>query len=232
MRRFLPAVCALALMSGATELGAQRRLNDPQAWITADDYPSAALAAKQEGLVILHFDVSETGRVENCSVEQDATAIPELIKTTCRLVMERARYAPAGDETGGTIRSSDVIFVNWRLPPGTTSATETDLGGATPTMLPFGLFDPQDLAPRDPSAPRGEEIHAEFAITPAGRTEQCQILVEQRHARTYGFICERLTDEARFQPPVDERGQPFAVKGRLRMEIMSRIIRRVPLPIF
>ena len=229
MRRLLSAVCALTLMSGASELGAQRRLNDPQEWITADDYPPAALAAKQEGLVILHYDISETGRIENCSVEQDATAIPDLIKTTCRLVMERARYAPAGDEAGGTTRSSDAIFVHWKLPPGTTSATETDLGGATPTMMPFSLFTPDDLAPRSPSAPKGEEVHAEFAITPAGRVEQCQVLGERRQARTYGFICEPLTEQARFQPPVDEQGQPFAVKGRLRVEIFSRIIRRVPI---
>lgn len=228
MRPFLPAI-ALLLMSGSTVLSAQQRLNDPREWITADDYPPAALAAQQEGIVILHYDVSEAGHVENCTVEQDVTAIPELIETTCRLVMERARYAPAGDEAGRATRSDDAVFVHWRLPPGTTSAAETDFGGAFPTMMPFSVVSQEDLAPRLPSAPKGEEVHAEFAITPAGRIEHCQVQGGRRKARELQFICDRLTDAARFRPPVDEAGQPIATKGRIMIELVSTVVRRVPI---
>ncbi len=225
MHQLLRASALTALILGSGELAAQRRLNDPRDWVTSDDYPPVALSAKQQGLVILHYEISETGHVENCTVEQDIAAIPELIETTCRLVMQRARYAPGSDPSGQPKRTSDVAFVRWNLPPGATSVGETDFGGAIPTQMPFGLFSPDDLAPR--SGPEhGQTIYAEFAITSDGRIEECELRGEQQVTRnTRG--CSLLTKDARFQPPVDENGQPFATKGRLAIKVVTQTIRRV-----
>lgn len=86
--------------------------NSPNTWLTPSDFPADALADDQSGIVHVRLDVGEGGEVLGCYViaHTDPDAFSE---TTCRLIRERARMAPALDEQGAPIRSYYVTTVRW-----------------------------------------------------------------------------------------------------------------------
>ncbi len=63
------------------------------------DYPRAAYRAGVGGTVYLRFVVGTNGRITECSVTR-SSGNAELDATTCRLLIERRRYAPARDAHG------------------------------------------------------------------------------------------------------------------------------------
>jgi protein TonB len=80
-----------------------------------EDYPAAAMRAGEQGKVGFHLTVGADGRPTACSVTASSgSAI--LDSTTCGLLMRRARFSPARDETGRpTIGTFDSSFT-WSLP--------------------------------------------------------------------------------------------------------------------
>lgn len=84
-------------------------------WITNDDYPAEALRNNWQGRVAISWTIDETGRVTDCIVlESSGHAV--LDETSCRLLLNRARYIPALDGEGRPVRSSDYRRIVWRLP--------------------------------------------------------------------------------------------------------------------
>lgn len=75
-------------------------------WLSGEirnrDYPRAPSTAGVGGTVVAHFDVTPEGRVANCRVVR-SSGVPELDWTTCRLLTERFRYAPARDAAGNPV---------------------------------------------------------------------------------------------------------------------------------
>ncbi|WP_380872665.1 hypothetical protein ACFB49_35830 [Sphingomonas sp. DBB INV C78] len=75
-------------------------------WISGtikdSDYPRAASRVKVGGTVVVHFDVRTDGRVSNCRVAT-SSGNADLDRTTCQLVEQRFRYAPATDATGRAV---------------------------------------------------------------------------------------------------------------------------------
>jgi len=67
--------------------------------IRDSDYPRAAYRAGIGGTVYLRFVVGMNGRITECSVTR-SSGNADLDATTCRLLMERRRYAPARDAQG------------------------------------------------------------------------------------------------------------------------------------
>ena len=67
--------------------------------IRDSDYPRAAYRAGIGGTVYLRFVVGTNGRITECSVTR-SSGNAELDATTCRLLIERRRYAPARDAQG------------------------------------------------------------------------------------------------------------------------------------
>lgn len=66
------------------------------------DLPRSVRAVGGTGTVVVGFEVSEAGRVRGCRVEE-SSGYPELDATTCRLIEQRFRYAPARDRAGRAI---------------------------------------------------------------------------------------------------------------------------------
>ena len=66
--------------------------------ITNRDYPKAALRAGASGTVRTRFTVGVNGRVSGCVVTA-SSGNAELDATTCRLITQRFRFAPARDAT-------------------------------------------------------------------------------------------------------------------------------------
>jgi protein TonB len=85
-------------------------------WLKQSDYPAESLAAREQGEITASFDVTETGRIENCRVIRSSGHL-RLDDATCPIIEERARYRPAADAKGVPVRSSDVRAWRWILPP-------------------------------------------------------------------------------------------------------------------
>jgi len=80
------------------------------------DYPAAALAAREQGDVGFNLDVGANGQVTACTVTRSSgsTALDD---ATCRLISSRARFTPALDAQGATVSDEVRGKIRWVLPP-------------------------------------------------------------------------------------------------------------------
>jgi protein TonB len=107
--RSVPAEQAVSKAAGARVAG------NRAAWITADDYPSAAVRAEEEGVVSISVRIGADGRVSDCMVT-GSSGHAALDAATCRLYQRRARFTPAVDDAGTAIASTYVDRIRWELP--------------------------------------------------------------------------------------------------------------------
>lgn len=91
--------------------------------ITRDDYPTAALRDRAEGIVVIRLAVGADGRVAGCEVES-SSGHHSLDATSCNLATRRFRFTPASDAKG--FPRADVVTrtVRWSLPPPPPPSTE------------------------------------------------------------------------------------------------------------
>jgi TonB family protein len=82
--------------------------------ISVEDYPAAALRAREEGMVGFRLEVGPNGRVSNCAITQSSNS-PSLDSTTCRLLTSRARFTPAQDSLGNPATGTVSGRVLWRI---------------------------------------------------------------------------------------------------------------------
>lgn len=87
----------------------------PGTWITAQDYPRAALREEAAGTTRFRLDVSADGAVENCTVTV-SSGNATLDETTCGLVQQRARFEPARDAQGRPTIGRYSNAVRWLIP--------------------------------------------------------------------------------------------------------------------
>lgn len=84
-------------------------------WVTAEDYPDAALRAEEEGSVTVKLAINRVGEVAACDVLRSSGS-SALDAATCRTVRRRARYQPATDGAGQPVDTVDNHTVRWTLP--------------------------------------------------------------------------------------------------------------------
>ena len=84
--------------------------------IDDDDYPRAAYRARIGGIVTARLSIGADGRVVECSVSR-SSGNAELDETTCRLIRQRFRYAPARDRDGNAVPSEAGWRQTWWLEP-------------------------------------------------------------------------------------------------------------------
>ncbi|WP_404337607.1 energy transducer TonB [Sphingomonas sp. MMS12-HWE2-04] len=88
---------------------------DPERWLQVDDFPMEALRQSQSGMVQFRLDVDDQGKAGGCYVLGRTS--PDLFAdTTCKAVLQRARYRPAIDAEGHPVRSFAVRKVVWQIP--------------------------------------------------------------------------------------------------------------------
>lgn len=91
---------------------------DLGALISPDDYPAAAIRARDEGIVDYRLDIDPAGGVTGCSIT-GSSGSAVLDSATCRLLLGRgrlARFAPARDRKGRRAAGSYSGSIVWRLP--------------------------------------------------------------------------------------------------------------------
>jgi protein TonB len=82
---------------------------------SGDDYPAAAQVRGEEGDVRARLDVDTRGRVSRCTIVQSSGS-ESLDDATCRILEERARFAPARDAGGNPVADSVLTPpIVWRL---------------------------------------------------------------------------------------------------------------------
>ena len=96
---------------------ARARAPNLAAYLSADDYPPAALRNNEQGRVAFTLGIGPDGRVTSCSIrESSGSAL--LDSTTCRIMRSRARYTPARDARGVAVPDQHQSAVTWVLPTG------------------------------------------------------------------------------------------------------------------
>jgi hypothetical protein len=83
---------------------------DPAGWLGPNDYPAEMLRRNRSGVVHFRLMVGVDGKPTACDVQ---TGGSDFDKTTCALLMKRARFLPALDSEGKAIASYYANAVRW-----------------------------------------------------------------------------------------------------------------------
>lgn len=113
----LVALLLAGAAPSAPDSGAPQRAGPMQALptlFTHRDYPQEALARNEEGRVGFQLQVDRDGRPSGCSI-LSSSGSSLLDSTTCRLLMERARFTPARDSQGKPSPDSFAGGIVWSL---------------------------------------------------------------------------------------------------------------------
>jgi TonB family protein len=105
-----------------------------QSYVTARDYPAAALRARTQGVSRVHVVVDVIGRVIACDVDEGSGSAA-LDAAACRIARARARYAPARNVTGASVCDVDRGEIAWRLPPRGRRVPRAGPAAAAPTPI-------------------------------------------------------------------------------------------------
>lgn len=93
-----------------------RPIGDVRGLFTTDDYPARALALEHQGTVVAKLKVDAAGRVEKCSIRR-SSGHDDLDGVTCAILRERARFEPARDRKGRSIRGDYTTPpIRWEMP--------------------------------------------------------------------------------------------------------------------
>lgn len=84
-------------------------------WFTSDDYPMEALRNEWQGTVAMRYTIDRRGRAVHCTIES-SSGHSVLDETSCDILTDRARFAPARDAQGRRIETTGTRRVTWRLP--------------------------------------------------------------------------------------------------------------------
>src|SRR3954465_8483956 len=88
-----------------------------KARIVPADYPASLAGKPTPGPVSVLLTVGPNGRVFRCAILRSSGAAA-LDAATCRLLVSRARFAPAHDAKGGTTEGGMAVTIAWPRPKG------------------------------------------------------------------------------------------------------------------
>lgn len=103
---FLAAAAAVASVPKATAI-------DVGSWFTPEDYPPEAQKNGIEGSAVFEVDVDPQGRPTDCRITKSSGS-PVLDRTTCDVVLKRARFKPAM-RRGKPVAGRYSKTTSWRL---------------------------------------------------------------------------------------------------------------------
>lgn len=200
---------AIALGCGvAIPLSAAAR---PRLSVTPDmkDYPSAALAAKETGVVLVQLVVRPDGQLR-CTIPDKASS-RSLARASCELVVRHWVFLPGEGKAGTETETITQIAVNWVI----RSPEEIcDYGGAL-AISPERWITTADYPQEAARDRRGGLVIVSFDIMPNGRAANCVIEKKAFSAALNNVACRAVEQRAAFLPAIDAAGQPMSTKGRI-----------------
>jgi TonB family protein len=87
-------------------------VNNPGNWVKSRDYPADMLFEGQPAVVEFRLDVDGNGNVTGCHI-QETTRKKEFDDAVCRSLMKRAKFLPALDAEGNSLKSYYQNTVNF-----------------------------------------------------------------------------------------------------------------------
>ncbi|WP_100260970.1 energy transducer TonB [Qipengyuania seohaensis] len=129
---------------------------NPATWVTTADYPNWAARSGTQGRVVTELVIEKSGRVSACRIIVSSD-IPDLDRTACEKLRQRARFKPARDEKGIPIASRYEQSVRFVLPGATSLPKErrvileylVDRDGSVKECQVEGLPDDESVDPCD-----------------------------------------------------------------------------------
>jgi TonB family protein len=111
----IAAACAVSPAAIAAEPPTPARATANLAGlISSDDYPDEALRNDEQGTVGFRLDVGADGSPTACSVTSSSGSA-SLDATTCRIMMERARFRAARNAGGDPVPDAVTARIVWRI---------------------------------------------------------------------------------------------------------------------
>ncbi len=208
---FLAAVfLAMGLGTGAfAQNSAPRMLT--QASFDDIDYPIGALAAHEEGRVVLDLSVSPNGIISDARVVT-STGSEELDRASIRVAKGKWRLAPAM-QNGRPVASNTQIEANWSLP--LTAVTQNyfdvpDSQGAT-MALPSGPYGAQysDYPPAAAAARAQGVVGVRYQVDTNGNVSDAAIVESSGNSR-FDAAALRIARNRSFTPAT-RNGAPASV---------------------
>lgn len=207
-RLILFPLLALILTEAANgPAAAERVIGEKTHWITAADYPAAALARGEGGRIVVQYIVHGDGRVQDCrAIESSVSA--ELASATCALINRRARYAPAPALEARGIEVADRIAVEWDARARSADVKPVLHGGATfhPSSGGVSDNDYNQLVARVGDV----DVTAFFTIGPDGRLADCGVSGSSGDVELDRYTCALLVRRIRFRMPEEPDGRVYA----------------------
>jgi len=194
----------VALLAAAPATPA-RPLPDPASLaglISPDDYPAAALRNEEQGIVAVRLDIGADGLVKGCTVTASSGSAA-LDSTTCALLRQRARFAPARDRKGRAMPDTYAQKIAWMI-AGDSNA-EQGLNGAAQAWVDCLLAE----AGRHVGESGSADAIADraFAACPDGER---------------GLLAAMAAAAPQGAPPPKE--VPAAIRGAIRETVVKRIV--------
>ena len=176
MKPHLSCISIMAFASIAAAPPSNRALLK-EGSITAGDYPSTALAARQEGTVVAAFLIAARGDVTKCQVAQTSGS-DALDARTCEIIVQRFRYDPARSSSGLAVEEWRTQKISWKLP------TAND---------------------RYASATRKAELLVDIGRD--GTVDGCEVLKPSGDPKWDLEMCTSIASNHKFEPARDTNGR-------------------------
>jgi TonB family protein len=181
---------------------------DLAASFRAADYPAEAMRLGEEGRVGVRVQVAADGRVTGCRVTASSGS-RALDEGTCRVLSERARYAPARDAAGAAVADEVAEQVQWALP--------REPAGARARADLVSYVRPADYPAEAQIAGQSGRVEFEIDVSPEGRVVNCRVMRSDAGDMLNLRTCHIMLIRARFEPARDAQGR--AVPDTVRSSI-------------
>ena len=172
-------------------------LSPPYTWVTADDYPPAALRAGLEGTTAMRFTVDTSGRVTGCTVSATSGSAM-LDHAACDLMELNGRYAPARNAGGNLVKSNMTLRFTWRIP------RDSDNAGSVMHDVTVADRSEEPLARAALPPIRPFTFVLEMDVSPEGKVQNCHPSFMAGLPTQMGELC-RMMEGSRVTPlPIGE----------------------------
>ncbi|WP_088201812.1 energy transducer TonB [Sphingobium sp. Z007] len=104
---------SLMLLAGAS-LASPPKLIDGQNLISPSDYPKESRTEGEQGRTRVKISVSPSGKQYRCET-LTSSGFSSIDKASCRVIMNKARFIHASDESGKPITGLYFMNLNWRV---------------------------------------------------------------------------------------------------------------------
>lgn len=191
---------------------------DPGSWATNDDYPPAAMRDEREGTAGFRLTIAPDGLPQRCEIIA-SSGHADLDETTCRLVMERARFKPGRDEKGDPAGGTYANRIRWQIPDGHVARLAS--AGFTvdetrdswprgpvprPAML---LIDAEAHYPAAARAARQEgDVFMAVSVDALGKVTGCSVIEGSNVPELDTAACALIRREGDYKPALDDGGKP------------------------